>query len=328
MPENIIELQGLCTEFQSTQGLVKAVDGLDLAISKGEVLALVGESGSGKSVTAFSIMGLIKKPGRVAAGRILFNGDNLLELSDRRLRDIRGNRIAMIFQEPMTSLNPLFTVGEQIAETLRRHKGLSKKAAMARAVELLELVRIGEPARRAAEYPHRLSGGMRQRVMIAMALACSPDLLIADEPTTALDVTVQAQIMALIGDLRREFGMAILLITHDLGIVAEHADRVAVMYAGRKVEAGSVAAIFEAPQHPYTRGLLGSIARWDDSDQRLVEIPGTVPALSDLPQGCAFADRCSHVMPRCRLAIPELLATGLGETTVACFLASSGNLPQ
>lgn len=321
MTENVLELNAVCTEFRTSAGTVKAVNQLDLTIRKGEILALVGESGSGKSVTAFSIMGLIKPPGRVASGRILFQGQDLIRLDERGWRDVRGNRIAMIFQEPMTSLNPLFTIGDQIAEPLRRHRGMSKKEAAARAIELLELVRISEPARRVREYPHRLSGGMRQRVMIAIALACNPDLLIADEPTTALDVTVQAQIMELIGDLRRELGMAILLITHDLGVVAEYADRVAVMYAGRKVEENLVEPIFKAPQHPYTRGLLASIATWDDNSRRLAEIPGTVPSLTDLPPGCAFADRCPLVMPRCRQEVPALLPVRHASGLAACFAA-------
>jgi oligopeptide/dipeptide ABC transporter ATP-binding protein len=295
------------------------VDRLDLIINRGEVLALVGESGSGKSVTAFSIMGLVRPPGRVAFGEILLRGKNLLSLNDREWRDIRGDRIAMIFQEPMTSLNPLFTVGEQISESLRRHRELGRAAANKRAVELLDLVRISEPQRRAKEYPHRLSGGMRQRVMIAMALACNPDLLIADEPTTALDVTVQAQIMNLLGDLRREFGMAIVLITHDLGIVAEHADRVAVMYAGSKVEEANVESIFDDPLHPYTRGLLDSIAHGDTAGERLQEIPGMVPALHELPPGCAFADRCPSVTKRCRTEIPALTPDKSGTRVFACF---------
>ncbi|WP_153955372.1 ABC transporter ATP-binding protein [Cupriavidus necator] len=315
----MFELKSLCTEFHTSRGRLHAVDRLDLIIHRGEVVALVGESGSGKSVTAFSIMGLVRPPGRVASGEILLRGKNLLSLNDREWRDIRGDRIAMIFQEPMTSLNPLFTVGEQISESLRRHRELGRAAANKRAVELLDLVRISEPQRRAKEYPHRLSGGMRQRVMIAMALACNPDLLIADEPTTALDVTVQAQIMNLLGELRREFGMAILLITHDLGIVAEHADRVAVMYAGRKVEEADVESIFDDPLHPYTRGLLESIAHGDTAGERLQEIPGMVPALHELPPGCAFADRCSNVTKRCRIEIPALTPDKSGTRAFACF---------
>lgn len=315
----LLELKSLCTEFHTSRGRLRAVDRLDLTINRGEVLALVGESGSGKSVTAFSVMGLVRPPGRVASGGILLEGKNLLSLNDREWRDIRGDRIAMIFQEPMTSLNPLFTIGEQIAESLRRHRDLDRAAANKRAVELLDLVRISEPQRRVKEYPHRLSGGMRQRVMIAMALACNPDLLIADEPTTALDVTVQAQIMNLIGELRRELGMAVLLITHDLGVVAEHADRVAVMYAGRKVEEADVESIFDDPLHPYTFGLLGSIAHGATPGQRLQEIPGMVPALHELPPGCAFADRCPNVSKRCRTEIPMLTFDKSGKREFACF---------
>lgn len=320
----LLELSALCTEFPTINGPIKAVDQLDLTIEKGEVMALVGESGSGKSVTAMSVMGLIRSPGKVASGKILFNGEDLTTFSERHWQSIRGNRIAMIFQEPMTSLNPLFTVGDQIAETLRKHKGMSKKVASRRALELLELVRISEPAKRLHEYPHRLSGGMRQRVMIAMALACDPELLIADEPTTALDVTVQAQIMDLIGDLRKVLGMTILLITHDLGVVAQYSDRVAVMYAGKKVEEADVYSIFETPRHPYTQGLLASITQHNDGDRRLYEIPGRVPSLNALPKGCSFAPRCKIATEKCRIAPPELTFFSNQSRNVACFNAQLG----
>ena len=326
MSGSLLQVSALRTEFRTSRGVVRAVDGVSFEIGRGEVLALVGESGSGKSVTAFSLMGLIRGPaGRVTGGSARFDGVDLVGLDEPAMRDIRGNRIAMIFQEPMTSLNPLLTVGEQIAEPLRRHQGLRRDAALRRAAELLELVGIAEPARRVREYPHRMSGGMRQRVMIAMALACRPDLLIADEPTTALDVTIQAQIMNLIADLRREFGMAILLITHDLGLVAQNADRVAVMYAGRIVEQSPTGALFEAPAHPYTQGLLGAVAGWEDDAEgaaaggRLTEIPGMVPSLVDLPQGCAFAARCPHARPACSAATPGLHAFAPART-VACVL--------
>ncbi|WP_334129629.1 ABC transporter ATP-binding protein [Sneathiella sp.] len=317
----LLELSGLCTEFPTVNGPVKAVNHLDLTINRGEVMALVGESGSGKSVTAMSVMGLIRQPGRVTSGKILFNGEDLTTYNERQWQTIRGNRIAMIFQEPMTSLNPLFTVGDQITESLRKHKKMSKKEALGRAQELLELVRISEPAKRLNEYPHRLSGGMRQRVMIAMALACDPELLIADEPTTALDVTVQAQIMDLIGDLRKELGMTILLITHDLGVVAQYTDRVAVMYAGKKVEEADVYSIFETPQHPYTQGLLASITHKGVQGKRLYEIPGRVPPLNALPPGCAFAPRCSFATDACQAGVPELRAFAGQTRSVACINA-------
>jgi peptide/nickel transport system ATP-binding protein len=329
MNKPLLQVKDLQTEFSTSRGVVRAVNKVSFEIARGEALALVGESGSGKSVTAFSLMGLIRKPaGRVVGGQAMFNGVDLIGLSEDGIREIRGNKIAMIFQEPMTSLNPLLTVGEQISESLRLHMGLSRAAATRRSVELLDLVGIGEPAQRVREYPHRMSGGMRQRVMIAIALACQPDLLIADEPTTALDVTIQAQIMRLIADLRREFGMAMLLITHDLGVVAENADRVAVMYAGRIVEQAPVDKIFAHPGHPYTQGLLGAIAQWGDEAQtaaggaRLAEIPGMVPSLSNLPSGCAFADRCAHVQAACRLEVPPLTQRGSAHQ-VACILAES-----
>lgn len=317
----LLELSALCTEFPTFAGQVKAVNNLDLTIEKGEVMALVGESGSGKSVTAMSVMGLIRPPGKVMSGKILFNGEDLTTFTERQWREIRGNRIAMIFQEPMTSLNPLFTVGDQITESIRKHMGMTKKAAMRRALDLLELVRISEPAKRIHEYPHRLSGGMRQRVMIAMALACDPELLIADEPTTALDVTVQAQIMDLIGGLKKELGMTILLITHDLGVVAQYTDRVAVMYAGKKVEEANVYSIFESPRHPYTQGLLASITHNSSEGQRLYEIPGRVPPLNALPSGCAFAPRCALATEKCRITPPELDYFLDQSRSVACFNA-------
>jgi peptide/nickel transport system ATP-binding protein len=304
----LLEVDGLKTHFFTRDGVVRAVDGVSFSIQPGETLALVGESGCGKSVTSLSIMRLIASPpGRVVAGAIRFNGRDLLGLSEPEMRKVRGNEISMVFQEPMTSLNPVLTIGRQVAETLVLHRAMSRADAMARAVELLRLVNIPEPARRAAEYPHQMSGGMRQRVMIAMALACDPKVLIADEPTTALDVTIQAQILDLMRELQAKTGTAILLITHDLGVVAEMAQRVVVMYAGRKVEEAPVGELFARPRHPYTRGLMNSMPRLgagQGARQRLQEIPGMVPSLREPLAGCAFAARCPYAVERCRAEVP------------------------
>ena len=320
----LLEVDGLKTHFFTRDGVVRAVDGVSFSIQPGETLALVGESGCGKSVTSLSILRLIASPpGRTVAGAIRFNGRDLLGLSERAMRKVRGNEISMVFQEPMTSLNPVLTVGRQVAEALVLHKGMSRSAANARAVEMLHLVNIPEPARRASEYPHQLSGGMRQRVMIAMALACDPKLLIADEPTTALDVTIQAQILDLMRALKEKTGAAIMLITHDLGVVAEMAQRVVVMYAGRKVEEARVDDIFARPRHPYTRGLLNSMPRLGAAKTaraRLAEIPGMVPSLREPIAGCAFASRCAHAVERCRAESPPLELRGDGHT-VACWRA-------
>jgi oligopeptide/dipeptide ABC transporter ATP-binding protein len=286
---------------------VRAVDGVDLSLERGRTLGIVGESGCGKSVTALSVMGLVPQPGRIAGGEILFEGEDLLRASPARLRDLRGDKLAMIFQEPMTSLNPAFRVGDQVAEALLRHKGVSKREAEQEAVGMLRKVRMPAPERRAQEYPHQLSGGMRQRVMIAMALACNPRLLIADEPTTALDVTIQAQILELMRLLREELGTAIILITHDLGVIAELADEVAVMYAGKVVERCAAGRLFAAPQHPYTIGLLGSIPRLDREAERLNAIEGMVPDAAALPKGCRFHPRCPFAVDRCRQEEPPLL---------------------
>jgi oligopeptide/dipeptide ABC transporter ATP-binding protein len=283
--------------------LVRAVDGVSFDVDKGELLGLVGESGCGKSITALSLMRLIAPPGRIVGGEIVFDGENLLAASEERMREIRGDDIAMIFQDPMTSLNPVYTVGEQIAEALRLHRGLSRKSAREAAIEAMREVAIPDPARRADDYPHQLSGGMRQRVMIAMALACDPKLLIADEPTTALDVTIQAQILELLNELRRTRELGVLLITHDLGVVAETADRVAVMYTGRIVEESPVEELFARPKMPYTEGLLRSVPKLTAEHvkkiERLETIEGMVPSPTALPPGCHFAPRCSHRMPRC-----------------------------
>ena len=308
----LLEVENLGTWFYTRQGIVKAVDGVDFAVAAGETLAIVGESGCGKSMTALSLMRLIPNPpGRIVSGEIRLAGRDLLKISEEEMRAVRGNEISMIFQEPMTSLNPVMTIGKQISEALVLHRNLDRKAAHKRAVEMLDLVRIPEPAQRAREYPHQLSGGMRQRAMIAMALACNPKVLIADEPTTALDVTIQAQILELIVELQREFGAAVILITHDLGVVAETARRVIVMYAGRKVEEAEVGELFARPMHPYTVGLMASIPRLDlmrgeteRTAERLQEIPGIVPPLFDLPAGCAFAPRCSRADDRCRRERP------------------------
>ncbi|MDT5261053.1 MAG: peptide/nickel transport system ATP-binding protein [Acidobacteriota bacterium] len=300
---HLLEVKNLRTHFPTRAGLVRAVDGVSFHLDEGELLGLVGESGCGKSITALSLMRLIGAPGRIVGGEIWFGGEHLLNVSEERMREIRGDDIAMIFQDPMTSLNPVYTVGEQIAEALRLHRGLSRRQARDAAVEAMREVSIPDPARRADDYPHQLSGGMRQRVMIAMALACDPKLLIADEPTTALDVTIQAQILELIDEQRRTRNLAVLLITHDLGVVAEVADRVAVMYTGRIVEESPVAELFARPKHPYTEGLLRSVPKLTEAHVkkavRLSTIEGTVPKPTNLPEGCHFAPRCPHRMPRC-----------------------------
>jgi oligopeptide/dipeptide ABC transporter ATP-binding protein len=320
MAERLLEVKGLKTHFFTDEGVVRAVDGVDLYINKGETLGIVGESGSGKSVTALSVMRLIPQPpGRIVQGEIIYNGKNLLSLSPSQMRKVRGKEIAMIFQEPMTSLNPVFTVGEQIAEAVRLHEHLGRRDAMDKTIEMLKLVHIPNAERRVKEYPHQLSGGMRQRIMIAMALSCNPNLLIADEPTTALDVTIQAQILELIKELKRTQNMAVIMITHDLGVIAEVAQNVAVMYAGKIVERAPVEELFAAPQHPYTQGLLGSIPSPDKLGRRLDVIRGTVPHPLNLPPGCTFAPRCPQRMDICETAFPALEPTGPGRD-VACYL--------
>jgi peptide/nickel transport system ATP-binding protein len=309
---DLLEIENLQVHFRTPDGVNRAVDGVSFHVNERETLAVVGESGCGKSVTAMSILRLIQEPPGKVAGSIRFQGNELLNLSEREMRSIRGNDISMIFQEPMTSLNPVLAVGRQLGETLRLHQGLDKNAAEARAVEMLALVGIPEPRRRVREYPHQLSGGMRQRVMIAIALACNPKLLIADEPTTALDVTIQAQILDLMKDLKRRVGAAIVLITHDLGVVAEVAERVIVMYAGRKVEEAPVAELFRNPRHPYTQGLLGAVPKLGSSltgaATRLAEIPGLVPNMKQRIEGCVFASRCALATDLCRQAAPALEA--------------------
>jgi peptide/nickel transport system ATP-binding protein len=301
----VLEIKELVTEFRTERGTVRAVDGVSFAIPARGTLGVVGESGCGKSVTALSIMRLVAAPGRIAGGAITYAGQDLLRLPVEDMRKIRGNRIAMIFQEPMTSLNPVFTVGDQVGEAVRIHQRKDRRAARAAAIEMFELV--GIPAQRIDAYPHQLSGGMRQRVMIAMALACRPDLLIADEPTTALDVTIQAQILELLASLQKELGMSILLITHDLGVVAETCSEVIVMYAGRIVEQAPAATLFATPHHHYTAGLVRSVPALGSSHERLQEIPGMVPSLHALPTGCKFAGRCPAVQDRCREVEPELV---------------------
>ncbi|HYM71954.1 MAG TPA: ABC transporter ATP-binding protein [Stellaceae bacterium] len=325
--QNILEIDDLHTHFFTQAGVVRAVDGVSYAVRAGETLGIVGESGCGKSVTALSVLRLVASPpGRIVGGAIRFDGANLLHLGESEMEAIRGNEISMIFQEPMTSLNPLMTVGRQIGEAVALHQGLAKKEAWARAVDMLRRVSIPEPERRFHAYPHQLSGGMRQRVMIAMALSCNPNVLIADEPTTALDVTIQAQILELMRELQETLGTAIILITHDMGVVAENADRVAVMYAGRKVEEAAAKTLFENPGHPYTRGLLGSIpkldvaAHLDARRNRLTEIKGLVPSLHNLGEGCTFAPRCEFATDQCRAAYPPLVQHRPGHT-IACWHA-------
>lgn len=310
MKPSLLEINGLKTYFYTRKGVVKAVDGVDLKIAEGETMGLVGESGCGKTVTALSIMRLIPEPiGRIVQGEILFNGIDLARASEKEMQRIRGNRISMVFQEPMTSLNPVFKVGFQIAEAIQLHQGVSAKEAWQRAIEMLRMVGIPSPESRVNDYPHQMSGGMRQRVMIAMALSCHPQLMIADEPTTALDVTIQAQILDLIQRLKEQVGSSILLITHNLGVVAEVAQHVGVMYAGHIVEYGDVISLFRNPKHPYTLGLFQSIPqkRRTKKRDRLQVIPGTVPDLLGLPVGCKFQDRCTHVFQKCREDFPPLI---------------------
>jgi peptide/nickel transport system ATP-binding protein len=323
--EMVLDVKNLETVFFTASGLFRAVDDVSFSVRRGETLAIVGESGCGKSVSALSIMRLVPDPpGRIVGGTVELEGTDLLALDEATMRQIRGNRISMIFQEPMTSLNPVIRIGDQISEAVRLHRDMTRQEAWNQAVEMLRLVRIPEPARRAQEYPHQLSGGMRQRAMIAMALACRPALLIADEPTTALDVTIQAQILALVLELQQELGMGLILITHDLGVVAQTAQRVIVMYAGKKVEEADVETLFADPRHPYTRGLMASIPAVLNSgkaDARLAEIPGTVPSLTRLPKGCAFAPRCPFAIARCREAYPPLQDFG-GNHLAACWRAA------
>ncbi len=314
----MLRVRGLRTGFPGKHGMVPAVDGVDLDLAQGEVLGIVGESGSGKSLTALSLMRLVAEPGRIIAGTIMLDGEDLLQKSERDMVAIRGKRMAMIFQEPMTSLNPLFTVGHQIAEPLRFHEGLGRAEARRRAVALLQRVEIPDASARIDQFPHQMSGGMRQRVMIAMSLACRPRLLIADEPTTALDVTVQAQILQLLRGLIREMGMAVILITHDLGVVSDFADRVAVMYAGRVVETAPVARIFDAPEHPYTKGLLASMPDLSELRPRMRTIDGTAPTLGDDLPGCRFHPRCPDMRPACTHIDPPLFDIGDGQR-VACI---------
>lgn len=326
MTEKILEVKDLVVEFKTDRGLITAVNGVNFEVFKGRTLGIVGESGSGKSVTALSIMRLIPNPpGRVAAGEILYRGDNILNIPLDEMRTIRGNKVAMIFQEPMTSLNPVFTVGNQIEEVLELHqKDLTKQERTDKAIEMLRLVGIPSPEKRVTEYPHQLSGGMRQRVMIAMSLACEPDILIADEPTTALDVTIQAQILELMKKLQVEMGMGIIMITHDLGVVAETCDDVAVMYCGQIVERADVKTLFASPKHPYTKGLIESIPSFDSTSgatkDRLPTIEGMVPSLFELPEGCNFQNRCGYASEKCKGAEGEPMLKPLNsETMVRCF---------
>jgi len=319
----LLEIRNLKTHFKTDDGMVQAVDGVDITVARGETLGVVGESGCGKTVTALSVLKLIAMPpGKIVDGKILYQGRDLVPLGLAEMDRIRAKDIAMVFQEPMTSLNPVYTIGEQIAEVLRKHEGLSRRAALDKTAEMLTLVQIPNAAKRLNDYPHQFSGGMRQRVMIAMALSCSPKLLIADEPTTALDVTIQAQILELLQDMKERFGMAIMLITHAMGVVAETCQRVVVMYAGKVIEEATADALFADPKHPYTQGLIRSIPRIDTAavkKQRLEAIPGVVPSLLHPPPGCRFAARCRHAMPRCREAIPPLRDIGGGHK-VACVL--------
>jgi len=318
MSDTVVTVEDLQTTFHTRVGPVRAVDGVSFAIGKGETLGIVGESGCGKSVTAFSLMGLIEPPGEITGGEIWLGGENLLALPESRMRDLRGSRMAIIFQEPMTAFNPVLTIGYQLDEQIMRHLGVSRRESRERAVEMLALVGIPSPRERYGSYPHQLSGGMRQRAMIAMALSCDPELLIADEPTTALDVTIQGQILELIQGLQERLSMAVQFITHDLGVISEVADRVLVMYAGRSCEVAPTASLLTAPRHPYTAALLESIPRFGHRVARLPAIEGSVPSLYELPRGCAFQNRCPNASQRCRETQPPLLPAGSGHS-VACF---------
>ncbi len=318
---SLLEIRGLATHFFTSAGVARAVDGVDLTLDRGQTVAVVGESGCGKTMLALSVLRLVPDPpGRIVAGSVRFDGTDLLALSEDEMRQVRGRRISMIFQEPMTALNPVFTVGEQVAEMLRLHLGLDKRAARDAAAGLLDLVRIPDAAQRLKNYPHELSGGMRQRIVIAMALACDPDLVLADEPTTALDVTIQAQILDLLMDLKERRSAAVLLITHDLGVVAQTCSRAMVMYAGQAAEEGEVAGLFASPLHPYTQGLLGSLPKLTRRGARLTPIPGIVPPLTDLPPGCSFHPRCPKAFDRCRAEHPPLLSRD--GRLVRCWLYS------
>lgn len=320
----LLEVKNLTTEFKVKHGTVKAVNGISFHVNEGEILAIVGESGSGKSVTSLSIMGLLQGNGKVTSGEIIFNGEDLLEKSESEMQAIKGDKISMIFQEPMTSLNPVYRIKDQIMENILTHnKKMNKKEALQRTIEMLRTVGIPSPEERANDYPHQMSGGMRQRVMIAMALSCDPSLLIADEPTTALDVTIQAQILELLYEMREKFNMSVMLITHDLGVVAEAADRVVVMYCGQIVESADVKSLFAQPMHPYTLGLLKSIPRLEDeSKEPLYMIKGMVPNPLHMPEGCPFSDRCDRCMEICRHKKPELRP--VGDHQVRCFLYENG----
>ncbi|MCH8551713.1 MAG: ABC transporter ATP-binding protein [Natronospirillum sp.] len=317
-PKPFLEIKHLTTVFDTDAGQVKAVNDLSLVVPEGKALGVVGESGSGKSVMSMSILRLVRDPGRIESGEILMGNDDLLKLPEKALRRIRGNKISMIFQEPMTSLNPVFTVGEQIAEAYQVHQGMKKSKALARSVDMLKQVGIPSPEKRASQYPFELSGGMRQRVMIAMALACDPSLLIADEPTTALDVTIQAQILDLIKNLQTERNMSVIMITHNLGVVAETCDYVAVMYCGKVVEYADVETLFREPKHPYTVGLFNSLPRHDEDKDELIAIQGSVPNPTNLPRGCAFAPRCADARPLCEQEAPPLLDQD-DNTQVRCW---------
>ena len=319
---SLLEVRGLATAFQTERGEITAIEDVSFDLNAGEILGIVGESGSGKSVTALTIMGLLPQPpSRIAAGSVRFAGEELTTASQNRMEKIRGAGIAMVFQEPMTSLNPVFTIGEQIMETVRAHEAMTARDQRERAIEMLERVGIPSATKRLNDYPHQLSGGQRQRVMIAMSLACRPKLLIADEPTTALDVTIQAQVLDLMMDLRDDLGMAIIVITHNMGVIAEVADRVLVMYAGRIVEQSPVAGLFDAPQHPYTKGLLACVPTLEQDRHRLVAIPGSLPEPARRPPGCRFAPRCTYCIEACRAATPPLVAQR-DDRAVACIRAN------